>query len=119
MPQRRWQVLVCALVVAWAAPVIAQEQGGSIQGIVRDASGGVLPGVTIEARSSSAVGVSTTTTDSRGEFRFPALPSGIYEITTSLQGFTTKKLPDVQLQLGQILRLDVALQVAALAETVL
>ena len=119
MPQRRWQALVCALLVAWTFPAAAQEQGGSIQGVVRDASGGVLPGVTIEARSSSAVGVSTTITDTHGEFRFPALPSGIYEITAALQGFTTKKLPDVQLQLGQILKLDVPLQVAAVAETVL
>src|SRR5262245_16432146 len=119
MPQRRWQALVCALLVAWTFPAAAQEQGGSIQGVVRDASGGVLPGVTIEARSSSAVGVSTAITDNHGEFRFPALPSGIYEITAALQGFTTRKLPDVQLQLGQILKLDVPLQVAAVAETVL
>src|SRR2546428_13549724 len=61
-------------------------------------------------RSPSVVGVSTTTTDSRGEYRFPALPSGVYEITAALQGFTTKKIPDVQLQLGQILKLDVPLQ---------
>src|SRR6185295_7869450 len=119
MPHRRWVVVVCTLLIAWASPAIAQEQGGSIQGVVKDASGAVLPGVTIEARSPSAVGVSTAVTDNRGEFRFPALPSGIYEITAALQGFTTKKLSDVQLQLGQILRLDVPMQVAALAETVL
>jgi hypothetical protein len=119
MPQCRWVALVCSLLIAWSSPAIAQEQGGSIQGIVKDASGAVLPGVTVEARSPSVVGVSTTATDSRGEYRFPALPSGVYEITAALQGFTTKKIPDVQLQLGQILKLDVPLQVAALAETVL
>jgi len=106
---------VCSLLIAWSSPAIAQEQGGSIQGIVKDASGAVLPGVTVEARSPSVVGVSTTTTDSRGEYRFPALPSGVYEITAALQGFTTKKIPDVQLQLGQILKLDVPLQRRAAA----
>src|SRR5947208_1310588 len=111
--------LIGSLLIAWSMPAIAQEQGGSIQGIVRDASGAVLPGVTVEARSPRVVGASTATTDSRGEYRFPALPSGIYEITVTLQGFTTKKIPDTQLQLGQILKLDVTLQVASLAETVL
>src|SRR3989442_9439951 len=67
------------LVIAASGSAVAQEQGGSIQGIVKDASGAVLPGVTVEARSPSVVGVSTTTTDSRGEYRFPALPSGVYE----------------------------------------
>jgi hypothetical protein len=119
MRQFRRVVVVCSLLAAWTMPAIAQEQGGSIQGSVRDASGAVLPGVTIEARSRSVVGVSTTTTDSRGEYRFPALPSGLYEITASLQGFTTKKIPDAQLQLGQLLKMDVVLQVAAVAETVL
>jgi hypothetical protein len=98
---------------------LAQEQGGSIQGVVKDSSGGVLPGVTIEARSPSVVGVSMAVTDSRGEYRFPALPSGVYEITATLQGFAVKHIPDTQLQLGQILKVDVTLQVASLAESVL
>ena len=106
--------LLCA-----SSPAIAQEQGGSIQGVARDSSGGVLPGVTIEARSPSVVGVSTAITDSRGEYRFPALPSGIYEITATLQGFGVKHIPDTQLQLGQILKVDVTLAVASLAESVL
>ena len=91
--------LICSLLIASSAPVTAQEQGGSIQGVVKDASGAVLPGVTVEARSPRVVGVSTAVTDARGEYRFPALPSGIYEITVTLQGFTTKKIPDTQLQL--------------------
>ncbi len=85
MPQLRGVALVCSLLIAWSSPAIAQEQGGSIQGIVKDASGAVLPGVTVEARSPSVVGVSTTTSDSRGEYRFPALPSGVYEITANIR----------------------------------
>ena len=113
-------VTVIMLLMAGAgSPASAQEQGGSIQGIVKDSSGAVLPGVTIEARSPSAVGVSTTVTDARGEYRFPALPSGTYEVTGTLQGFAPKKIPDTLLQLGQILKVDVVLQVAALAESVL
>jgi len=44
----------------------------------------VLPGVTIEARSPSVVGVSVAVSDANGGYRFPALPSGRYEITALL-----------------------------------
>jgi Carboxypeptidase regulatory-like domain/TonB dependent receptor len=117
----RLRVLAAAalLVVAGSALVAAQEQGGSIQGIVKDSSGGVLPGVTIEARSPSAVGVNIAVTDNRGEYRFPALPAGTYDIKASLPGFGTKELPDTQLQLGQLLKVDITLQVATVAESVL
>ena len=63
-----------------ATPAVAQEQRASIEGTVRDASGGVLPGVTVEARSPSLVGVQTTVTDTQGGYRFPALSPGQYEI---------------------------------------
>jgi hypothetical protein len=96
----------------------AQEQGGAIQGIVKDSSGGVMPGVTIEARSPSVVGVSTTVTDTKGEYRFLALPPGIYELSASLAGFATRKFPDTRIQLGQILKIDITLQVASMAEQV-
>ena len=50
---------VTALIVVLAAPSMAQDQRGSIEGTIRDSSGGVLPGVTVEARSPSLVGVAT------------------------------------------------------------
>src|SRR5215467_11624917 len=53
-------VVVCLLV---AASAFAQEQRGSIEGVVKDSSGAVLPGVTVEARSPALVGVSTAITD--------------------------------------------------------
>jgi protocatechuate 3,4-dioxygenase beta subunit len=64
-----------------AAPAAAQEQRGSIEGIVRDSSGAVLPGVTVEARSPAMVGVNDTVSDASGVYRFPSLPPGRYEIT--------------------------------------
>ena len=70
-----------------ALPAAAQEQTGSITGVVKDSSGAVLPGATVEARSPSAVGVSTAVTDANGIYRFPALPPGTYEISATLQGF--------------------------------
>jgi len=101
-----------------ASPARAQEQRGSIEGIVRDSSGGVLPGVTIEARSPSMAGVQSTVTDTNGLYRFPALPPGRYEVTAALQGFQAAKSSDVRLELGQILKIDLTMGVAGVSETV-
>jgi hypothetical protein len=107
-----------ALLVCLAAPVLAQETRGSIEGIVKDTSGAVLPGVTVEARSPNLVGVATVTSDLNGIYRFPALAPGIYEVTATLNGFQTKKVTEVQLQIGQILKIDFPLQVAGVSESV-
>jgi hypothetical protein len=111
--------LLIVLMLA-GAPVSAeaQEQRGSIEGIVRDASGGVLPGVAIEARSPSMAGVQSTVTDTGGQYRFPALPPGRYGVTATLQGFRTATSSDVRLELGQVLKIDLAMDVEGVAETV-
>jgi hypothetical protein len=105
-------LLFCAL------PLYAQEQSGSIQGVVKDTSGAVLPGVTVEARSPALVGVSTAVSDGEGAYRFPALPPGMYELTAKLQGFTDKKLSDVALTLGQTLKIEFVMAVSGISETV-
>ena len=111
--------LVLLLVMLWpAVPTLAQEQRGSIEGIVRDSSGGVLPGTTVEARSPAMAGVQTTTTDGNGLYRFPALPPGRYDVTATLQGFQPAKSSDVRLELGQVLKIDHTLAVGAVVENV-
>lgn len=108
--------LVLLLITAGTAA--AQEQRGSVEGTVRDSQGGVLPGVTVEARSPRLVGVQAAVTDDKGIYRFPALPPGVYEITATLQGFQPARQANIQLELGQILKVDLALGVAGVAETV-
>jgi len=111
-------VIALAVALAIAAPATAQEQSGSIQGVVKDAQGAVLPGATVEAKSVGQVGVTTVATDAQGVYRFPALPPGEYEITASLSGFTASKVTDVRLSLGQILKIDLSLALAAISESV-
>ena len=53
-----------------------------------------------------------------GLYRFPALPPGRYEVTATLQGFQPAKSSDVRLELGQILKIDLAMAVGGVAETV-
>ena len=73
----------------------------------------VLPGVTVEARSPSLVGTPTAVTDARGTYRFPALTPGVYEVGATLQGFRLAKVESVRLPLGQVLRVDLTLGLAA------
>lgn len=111
-----WAVVLVCLVAAGTAA--AQEQTGSIQGTVKDSSGGVLPGATVEARNTAMAGVSTAVSDAQGVYRFPALSPGVYAITATLQGFTPAKTENVTLSLGQLLTVNLALSVGAVSETV-
>ena len=105
-------------VLLLALPAVAQEQTGSIQGVVKDSSGAVLPGVTVEARSPSAVGVSTAVTDANGIYRFPALPPGTYEVSANLQSFVPAKVSDAVVTLGKLLTIDLTLKLAGVSESV-
>jgi protocatechuate 3,4-dioxygenase beta subunit len=84
--------LLLALAMGMAGPADAQELRGSIEGTVKDASGGVLPGVTVEARNSATNAPQVTVTDASGAFRFPSLVPGRYTITATLSGFEPTKV---------------------------
>src|SRR5439155_18974108 len=71
---------------------------GSITGVVKDTSGAVLPGVTVEASSPSLIErVRTATTDGNGLYRIVDLRGGTYAVTFTLTGFSTVKHEGVQL----------------------
>ena len=116
MFRRAIAVLVCAL--AFATPGLAQEQRGSLEGTVKDAQGAVLPGAVVEARSAALIGVRSESTDANGNYRFPALPPGTYQVTAALSGFQTTKSQIVQLSVGQVLRVDVTLPLGGVTEAV-
>ena len=99
-----------------ALPAYAQ-QTGSIQGKVTDTGGGVLPGVTVEARSSVLPGPRVTVTNGDGTYQLPALPPGEYTLTFTLSGMqtATKK---VAVQLSEITPADAAMGVGGVTEAV-
>ncbi len=115
MRVRTLAALMVALLFAW--PAAAQEQRGSIEGMVKDSTGAVLPGVTVEIRATTGVMLATTT-DAEGTYRFPSIPPGNYEVTATLQGFTARKQADVSVGLGQIKKVDLALSPAGVTESV-
>jgi hypothetical protein len=115
----RGTAVLCALLVClFAAPTAAQEQTGAIRGVIRDSSGSVIPGVTVEARNKATGAVQTTVTDGTGIYRFPALPPGQYDLSTTLAGFTPAKNENVVLVLGQLLTIDLSMAPATVSETV-
>ena len=101
-----------------AAPAMAQIDQGRLVGTVTDAQGGVLPGVTVTAKSPALIGVRTTVTEADGKFSIASIPSGAYELTFELSGFQAFKRPGIILGLGKILTVDGQMQVASLQESV-
>src|SRR4249920_992163 len=88
---------------AWAVIVLlmstaARAQEASITGFVKDASGAVLPGVTVEASSPALTEkVRTVVTDGSGQYRIVGLPPGTYTVTFTLTGFSVAKREGVVL----------------------
>ena len=91
----------------------------SIAGTVRDASGGVLPGVTVEASSPALIEkVRTAVTDGSGQYRVVDLRPGTYTVRFTLPGFSTVERPGIELSGTFTAQVNVALNVGAVEETV-
>ena len=102
-------------------PVItsAQAPTGSVAGAVTDSTGGVLPGVAVEARSPAMIErVRTAVTDGQGRYDISALRPGTYSVTFTLQGFNTVVREGIVVTQGFSANVDVKLQVGSIEETV-
>jgi hypothetical protein len=117
-----WTIaIVFGLLPFAVTDALARQAGTSatIIGQVTDASGAVLPGVTVTLTSPALqVPEMTAVTDERGEYRLTTLPIGTYTATYELNGFQTSRREGIRLTVGFTARLDVALGVGALQETV-
>jgi hypothetical protein len=112
-------VMACCFVLASAAAWAQVADTASIAGVVRDASGGVLPGVTVEAASPALIDkVRTTVTDSQGLYRMVDLRPGVYAVTFGLPGFSTFRRDGLELTTGFTATINAELRVGALEETI-
>src|SRR5262245_49374527 len=108
--------LLCLCVLLLPASAFAQA---SLTGTVRDASGAVLPGVTVEASSPALIEKTrTATTDASGQYRIIDLRPGTYALTFTLPGFSSVKRENLELAGAQTLTIPIEMRVGALEETV-
>jgi carboxypeptidase family protein len=112
-------VLAVSSIVA-AAPASAQgTSAAAITGVVKDASGGVMPGVTVEAASPALIEkIRTTVTDEKGQYRIIELLPGTYTVSFALAGFSTLTRSGLELTSNFTATVNADLKVGELAENV-
>jgi hypothetical protein len=114
-------VIICVSILT-LLPAVARAQAvttGSIAGLVRDTSGAVLPGVTVEAASPSLIEkVRTVVTDGEGRYNIVDLRPGTYTVTFTLAGFSTVRREGITINAGFAATVNADLRVGALEETI-
>jgi hypothetical protein len=118
MQLRRFWILA-VIVAASAGLVSAQTQTGTITGVVTDAQGAVMPGVTVSIESPALIGgTKTTITNQTGSYQFTQLAPGFYTVIFHLSGFQTIRKEEIDVRVAFVSKVDSAMQVAGVEETV-
>jgi Carboxypeptidase regulatory-like domain len=113
------RLVVVALAFVTLHPAMAFAQTGSIAGLVRDTSGAVMPGVTVEAASPALIEqVRTATTDEKGQYKIVDLRPGVYTVTFTLPGFAAIKREGIELTTQFTAIVNADLRVGEITETV-
>jgi hypothetical protein len=102
----------------FAPAAAAQTTNGVIAGIVSDAQGGVLPGVTVTIRNVDTGFTRTVVTEADGRYRLAALPPGRYTLRAELQGFGEVEVTEITVTIGAELQRNVTLQLQGVRESV-
>ncbi len=105
-------------ILASTTTAFAQFDTASVLGTVRDSTGAVVPGATVALKNVSTGIVANTITDDKGDYQFLNVRIGSYTVRTELQGFSAAEAEDVQVTVNARLRVDLALKVGNVGETV-
>ncbi len=112
-------VLGSLIILCFAnATTFAQTSTATLRGTVRDNQHAVMPGVSITLRQVETNTVRTAVTSPAGDYFIPNLPAGTYELAAELSGFAPFKQADLKLGVGQVLALDLSLELASVQESV-
>jgi Carboxypeptidase regulatory-like domain len=118
MVSSKWRLVLAVLACLVALPSLAHAQS-AITGIVKDTSGAVLPGVTVEAASPALIEKTrSVTTDGEGRYNIVDLRPGVYSVTFSLEGFSTVKRDGVELPANFTATINGDMKVGSLEETI-
>jgi len=117
------KILLCmiftlCLSLIFTLTVSAQELTGSVKGKVVDNEGNALPKVKITASSPVLMGIQTFMTTATGDFRFPALPPGIYTLVAEMAGFKTVERGNIIIRVGMVISIDITLEMTTIQEEV-
>jgi len=110
--------LACWLAAADASPGMAQASTATITGIVYDSTGAILPNATVSVTNTDRNTSHFTNTNEAGSFAFPALNPGNYSIAAELAGFKRFLREGVVVQVSQVARIDIRLDLGSVEETV-
>ena len=110
--------LAFACLAMLASPAAAQFDRGSISGVVKDQSGGVVPGATVTAKSLATAEALTAITDASGFYTMTTLRPGKYDVSAELDGFKKVSRTGVTLDAGAAISVEFTLEPGSLSETV-
>jgi hypothetical protein len=119
-PHYNWRTMrsLCCLLLLLATPLLAQDPRGAIVGQVTDSSGAVIPGVKVRATNAATNVLSEAETNAQGHYELLYLLTGTYTVSIEHAGFKSWTQPNVEVRIGDRLRLDVPLTVGQITETV-
>ena len=116
---RRIFVVVAGLAILLGAPLAHAQTTGAIAGVVTDASGALLPGVTITLSGERLIGgPQTQVSDTSGAYRFDRLVPGSYHVKFELQGFRNVERPDTRISAAFLASINVKMEVGSVSETI-
>jgi Carboxypeptidase regulatory-like domain len=104
--------------VAFAATALAADTSGKILGAVKDPAGNLIPHAAATLTNKATGVKQTTQADDQGAFAFPVVPVGVYELVISVENFRPYKKPDIAVDLGSAVQLEVRLELAGVSESV-
>src|SRR3989442_13827165 len=118
-PARLLSAVVATLFVLVALiPAFGQQAAtATIEGIITDPNGAVVPQAKVTAKNTETGFTREIQTDESGVYRLPLLPPGTYDLTVNAANFAELKRTGIQLQVGQKLNLDLPLSVTAGSES--
>ena len=108
----------CVLILLLSTGAVSFAQTATVNGVVTDSSQAVIRGANVSITNLETGLRRDTQTNDTGNYTFTLLPVGRYRFSASIGGFSTQSLPEVKLDVDQVVRLDFALKPGALTETV-
>src|SRR5450830_1553161 len=118
MTRSLWCGFVALIFVVSGLSGAYAQSTASISGVVKDSSGGVMPGVSVVVKNDTTGAAQDAVTDADGRYTASALGAGSYTITASLSGFKTAVAKGVRVAPGQPVSIPLTLEVGSLSETV-